>query len=388
LRDQFPSRLGAASLLFALAVIHPLRATAADTTALDILARFTPPTGELDPVMSALAAGRLTTHVPALVAGQRAPAPVATGYVIQGSDLAGFDVTDTPEGRAEIAAYVLRLQERGQPAPADLSVFSLPDIQVSGSTGTPDPDDLQNLPIDTAPVDSLHEGDGALTSLLVLPGCAPKPELVGGVVDGTQVFTTTVFATAPATTMNTCDIPQPSRTIGVADGDPTYDSDAWGPAGGNCWSRKQNNTAWFDPCYKWFHRTDDGNGSRDTYALTQYGTGKSKSVWDLNSLEVRSWREKNTPDQQWDDWSPRSDQDIGHCQTTTVGVDVNGAYIEQSANICDAWDIDKGQAAASFANTWRGSANRHERDTASFIATNVPNGYVPHDLVRYDYYAS
>ncbi len=138
------------------------------------------------------------------------------------------------------------------------------------------------------------------------------------------------------------------------------------------------------PCYKWFHRTNDGDGNRDTYALTQYGTGKSKSVWDLDSLEVQSWREKGTPDQDWEDWSPKSDQDAGHCTTTMVGVNINAAYIEQSGTVCEQWDIAKGQEPADFANRWRGTVNRHERETAMFIATSVPNGYVPHDIVDYD----
>lgn len=390
MRNRLRARCGATAVVVTLSILHPIHATATDTTASGILARFTPPDGQLGPLLSALAAGRVATHVPPLATGQVVPASVANGFVIQASELDGFDVTNTVEGQAEIAAYVLRLQERGQSIPAGLSVFSLPSVQKHGA-GIPDADDIGNLPIDTGPVDSLHEGDGPLGSVLVLPGCAAKPDLVGAVVEGTRVIATTMFAATPTSSTalaNTCDVPQPSRMVGLPGDNPTYDSDAWGPAGGTCWSRKQNNTAWYDPCYQFYHRTNDGESSRDTYALTQWGTGKSKSVWDLDSLEVRSWREKNTPDQQWKDWSPRSDQDAGHCTTTTVGVNVNAAYIEQSANICDQWDIDKGEAPASFANTWRGSTNRHEREAASFIATSVPNGYAPHDIVRYDYYAS
>lgn len=388
--DQLRTRGSAAALLAALTVLHPIHATASDTTTSDILARVTPPDGQLDPVLSALAAGRITTHIPPLAAGQIAPDPVVNGYVLLGSDLDGFDITHTPQGQAEIAAFVDRLRARGEAAAVDaFLVFSLPDVkgEIDRGSGSIDPNDV---PIDAGAVNALTDGDGGpLSSAVVVPACAPRPELVGAVLSaaGELMVKTTIQTAANVGTMNVpCDIPQPTRSVNSAN-DPTYDSDAWTPAGGFCWERKQNNTAWFDPCHKWFHRTDDGNPYRSTYALTQYGTGKSKGIYELDELEVQSWRKTGTPDQDWEDWSPRSDMEVGHCETKTVGVNVAAAYIEKSATLCETWDIHKGEDPADFATRWRGDVSRSERETAMFIATSVPNGYAPHDIVDYDYYA-
>ena len=390
-------RTGAAFALAVTAMLHPVRANATDAVAADILARFTPPNGEHDPLLAALAAGRITTDVPPLRPGQVVPDAVTYGYVIRGTDLDGFDVTNTVEGRAEIAAYVLRLHARGESVPSGFTVFSLPDVKRDGIAddvgvdplhGDVDPGDIGSLPIDTAPVDDLTEGDGPLSSALVVPACAPRPSLVGAVLDRNGIVVKTTVAVTPGigNASVPCDVPQPSRMVSNAQ-DPTDDSDAWTPTNGYCWPRKQNNTAWFDPCYWFYHRTNDGIPDRDTYALAQWGTGKSKSIWYLDSLEVQSWRQKGTPDQDWMDWSPRSDQDAGNCRSTAVGVNVAAAYIEKSATLCDKWDIHKGAEPADFANRWHGDAHRSERETAMFIATSVPNGYTPHDLVEYDYYA-
>lgn len=167
--------------------------------------------------------------------------------------------------------------------------------------------------------------------------------------------------------------------------------DEWRPAGGlGCMERKQNNTAWYDPCSWWYEHMDDGNSGRWTWGLVQYGTGKSKSAWLLTSLEVQSWRKNGTPDQDWIKWSPDSDQDTGGCTGATAGVNVKAAYLEVSKTLCEQWDIHKGEQPADFANRWRSgfhSINRKERATASVIATDTPNGYLPYDMVSFDYYA-
>ncbi len=357
-----------------------------DEVAQDLLARYTPPDGNLDPLMAALAAGTITTDVPPLAPGELVPQAVPTGYVIQSSELGGFDVTNTPEGQAEILAFTNRLRERGEPTAARIHyrVFSLPGIST-----VQNPRDL--VPGDTALIDSLFEDGGPLGSSLVVPGCATI-ELVGAVeLENNSIYVKTLLSSAPnvpsaQSSQPGCDIQNPLEVMGV---DGPGDTDEWTPAGGlGCLERKQNNTAWFDPCSWWYHRTDDGIADRDTFGLEQYGTGKSKGVWTLDILEVQSWRKSGTADQDWVAWNPRADIDQGNCTTTTVGVNVNSAYLEQSAQICDKWDVDKKDEPADFANRWRGNAHRSERDTAMIIATSVPNGHSPHDYVDFDYYAT
>lgn len=373
-------RLCAATVALAGLTVAPTGPATADDAALAIVAEFTPPDGELNAVLVALADGSINGDIPPLAVGQVVPAPVSTGYVNTAEDLPGFDVTAKPQGQAEIAAFVERLRVRGEVPHAVYRVFSLPDV-VAGDPTHPD------LPVDTQPVDDLREGEGPLSSSIVVPGCV-TPELVGAVIGAdARISTTTVFTTLPRSSLG-CDH-DPGAIVGNATGtDEPATGTGWTPAGGlGCVSRKQNRTAWYDPCSWWYHRSDDGNGQRDTYGLDQYGTGKSKTGWTLDLLEVRSWRKTGTPDQDWLDWSPRADSDAGNCRSETVGVSVYGATLENTSQHCDVWDIDKGEEPADFANDWDGSAKQKERDTASMIATNVPNGYVPTDYVRFDYYA-
>lgn len=221
------------------------------------------------------------------------------------------------------------------------------------------------------------EDESGVGSVLVLP-TGTSVALVGAAWNDAMVQVTTVLSTTPV---------DPSLLEGQPD--PTA-GDKWRPAGGlRCMSRKQNDTAWYDPCSWWYEHMADGNDSRWTWGLVQYGTGKSKGIWKLKSLEVQSWRKAGTPDQDWIKWSPDSDMEAGHCSSITVGVNVKVAYLEVAKSMCDQWDISKGEQPADFANRWRSTygAGRTERSTASVIATDTPNGYVPHDLLSFDYYA-
>lgn len=385
---QLLARVGLAAVM-GLSLLQPVHATAADDKAADLLAEFSPPDGVLDPVLAALAEGRLATRVQPPRPGEVAPPPVVNGYAIRGADLAAFDATATAEGQAELAAYVDRLSNRGADIPADLRVYVLPDVAAGDA---PDPGDL---PVDTSAVDALSDPDedGPLASTIILPGCAPLPDLLGAVIlpDG-SVYVKTTAATSPAGPgtlpgSTPCDFQVPGGDL-VNEGPGGYDPDEWTPAGSLCWARKQNKSAWFDPCYEWFHRTDDGDANTQTYALAQWGTGKSKGIFKLRTLEVESWPKDGSVAQAWKDWSPRSDQDAGDCRGTTVGVNVMAAYIERSATICSRWDISKENPRVHFANRWRGEVRRKERETASFIASAVPNGTVPQDVVDYDYHAT
>jgi hypothetical protein len=407
LRNLIRSRGGLAAILVAVAALCPASATAQPSSkAEQIIARFGRPGGQQDPVLAALAAGTISTDVPGISPGEVAPPSVPNGYVLEGGDLGRFDVTNTPEGQAEIAAFVKDLVARGEVRAAGRAyvAYSLPDVQVPEVDVPSSPNDvLGAAPVDTGPIDSLSEGEGPLSSSLVVPSCV-TPALVGAVLDGTGVQITTLFSTnpvprevvngdvnaqAPGCDVETVESPV-TPYLGALDdmaGEPG-DNDQWTDAGGlGCLRRKSNNTAWYDPCSWWYHRTNDKNPKRDTYGLKQYGTGKSKSTWNLFILETRSWPVDGSPWQEWVDWGPRADSDYGSCANDTAGVQVAGAYLEHTTTHCEQWDIDKGGQGGEFANDWKGKKRRAERDTAMTIATSTSNGYVPNDYVRFDYYA-
>lgn len=231
-------------------------------------------------------------------------------------------------------------------------------------------------PVGTDPVNSVY--DGVLGDVLVLPVGAGLGTVAAAWDDGVMQMTT-ILETTPLASLS----PMVGSLTQYGPGDAQ-----WDPAGGQgCARRKSNNTAWYDTCQWWYHLAKDGNADRQTWSLMHYGTGKSKGAWKLNSLEVRSWRKTGTPDQDWIDWSPRADEDHGNCSSSTVGVNVNAAYLEHTSTHCDLWNIDKGAEPADFANVWMGNVRRSEREVAGLIATNTPNNYVPVDYIRYDYYA-
>lgn len=366
-----------------------------------VLDRFSEPGSAPDAVLDALATGTIDVETPTLVSGQVAPPPVENGYVIEGSALAALDVTRTPEGQAEIAAFTNDLLARGlrHAAAQSFVVYSLPQVRSTPTIGPVDPDDtIGSLPLDTGPVDGLSEGSGPLSNALVVPGCDALA-LVGAVSTNAGTIVSTVLETVPAvgnavtglkniacalSTPNVLNVPTPVDSM---TGDPS-DSDQWTNAGGlGCMRRKSNGTAWYDPCSYWYHRTGSVN-NKEVWGLKQFGTGKSKGANYLRSLEARSWRKGGTASQTWNDWAPKADSDQGNCITQTVGINVNGATLEQSAQHCDKWDIDKGSEGGAFANTWRGSTYRSERATDAVIATSTAPGYYPTDYVRYDYEAA
>lgn len=409
----------------------PAGADALSPEIAEIISTYAKPDASLDPVMRALRDGQITLGPAPPPPGSTMPASVPTGYLILRQDLPSYDITDTPEAQEEIARFLARLKDTPGVStnPNDYLVYLLPDIVVPPlpqptvnprplptvspealpsvsptalpSVGTygklpnirvgplPSPtipslgdsaevieDPAHALPIDTGVVDEVIEAeDGPLSSALVVPATAPV-ELVGAVYADNVIYVKTLLSSSP--------VPGVEQT--VPEDDPSG-SARWEPAGGlGCLRRKQNRTAWFDPCSFFYHHTNDGDRYKQTYALKQFGTGKSKGAWDLNGLEVESWRKKDTAEQWWMDWDPGADSDF-NCQSQTIGINVRAVYLESTHLHCEEWDIDKGSAPADFSNWWRGDVPRKERETAALIATSVKNGEWPVDYVDFDYYA-
>lgn len=221
--------------------------------------------------------------------------------------------------------------------------------------------------------------DGTLGDVVILPIGTSVAE-VSAVWHESMLKVSTVIVDTPLAPAGSLILTGSDQ---VPEGEP-----GWAPAGPtHCYDRKSNNTAWYDPCRAWHTLSKDGDPNRKTWAHKQWGTAKSKGSFSLDRFEVKAWRKAGTPDQDWLDWSPRADADHGNCSSGTIGVNVNSFYLEHTANQCDEWDIHKGAEPADFANLWRGTAWRKERDVAAMKSTSTPNGYSPTNYVRYDYYA-
>jgi hypothetical protein len=313
-----------------------------------------------DSVLAALADGRLVRNVPAPPPGSVTVSSVPVGFALTGDQLAPLDVSATPEAAQEIDAFVSRLRSRG--------------IETNGTGWT-----VYALPsIDGLPVTSETDGDGPMSSVLIVP-TGTRVDLVGAVFEAGQLHAKTAV-----TTTSGGRAPQDGRMHAMSASDSaTFTRDG----GLGCLERKQNNTAWYDPCQEFYVLDNDGDLARGYWASEMRGTGKGKSLWTLNSLQVSSRRADGTPQQEWVDWDPGADAEFG-CRPQTVTVGYAGASVDITQQHCEVWDINKGEEAADFANWWRGHQRRKERETAAMTLTKLHNGDLPTLSLSFDYYAN
>lgn len=236
-------------------------------------------------------------------------------------------------------------------------------------------DPLVALPIGGDPVTDVT--DGLLGDVVILP-VGVGMRTVGASWDEGMLKVTTILRDTPVAPQVAIDmVPRPTNN------DPQ-----WDPASDRyCYPRKSNNTAWYNPCRQWYTLAKDGNPDRTSWNHLQFGTAKSKGIWNMTKFEVKAWPVKDSAYQYWLEWSPEADEDHGHCSSGTVGVNVNAAYVEYASQHCDEWDISLGSIGGDFSNSWRGNTNRSERNVAAMKATSVANGKTPNNYVRYDYYA-
>jgi hypothetical protein len=324
------------------------------------------PEDPIDPVLSSLANARLVRDVVAPSPGQVTVPAVPLGFAFTGVQLGPLDITGTPAAALEVEAFTDRLHRRGvDTSGTTWTVYTLPAVKDApdadpGGAGT-------------------SEVDGPLGSALIVPA-GTKVELVGAVFEHGELHTKTMFTASPDG--------RASGTREMSAMAAPSDSDSFVRDGGlGCVDRKQNNTAFYDPCQDFFFLENDGDPARRYWASQMHGTGKGRGLWTLNSLEVSSRRSDGSAPQEWVDWDPGADATT-NCHTQTVSVSYAGAGLSLDQQHCEEWDIDKDADGADFANWWRGHVRRKERETAAMTLTRLQNGDLPKLLVSFDYYAN
>jgi hypothetical protein len=333
---------------------QPAEAVSADR---GLLENLMSPSDPVDPVVAALSEGRLIRDVAAPVAGAVLLPAVRYGFALTGEQLGKLDITSTPEAGLEVDRFVARLRGRGIDPAGSFTVYSLPPIQEA---------------IDAAPAQGA-DGDGPLDSVLIVP-TGTKVVMAGAVFEEGQLHTKTVFESSGE---------QPVRAMAAPP-----DAQGFRRAGGiGCTQRKQNNTAFYDPCHEYFVQENDGDPNGQYWASQLKGTGKGKGVWTLNSLEVSSRRKEGSAAQQWVDWNPGADENTS-CRSQPITVSYAGVGITFDKQHCEVWDIDKDADGADFANWWKGHIRRKEREVGAQTLTRLDNGAVPTLLVSFDYYAN
>ncbi|MGH2651319.1 MAG: hypothetical protein ACRDHK_08930, partial [Actinomycetota bacterium] len=111
------------------------------------------PGDPLDPVLSALADGRLVREVTAPLPGEATVPAVPLGFAFTGSQLGVLDITATPPAAAEVQAFTDRLKRRGiDMSGTEWTVYALPPVQSALALAPREQDD-----------------DGPLSDVLVVP---------------------------------------------------------------------------------------------------------------------------------------------------------------------------------------------------------------------------
>jgi hypothetical protein len=320
------------------------------------------PGDPIDPVLSALADGRLVRDVVAPLPGAATVPAVPLGFAFTGPQLGVLDITATTPAIAEVRGFTDRLRRRGiDPSGTEWTVYALPPIEAAPAVAPGEQD-----------------GDGPLGDVLVVPR-GTQVNLVGAVFEDGQLHAKTQLTATGAAPR------QHRRFQAVAD--PSASAQFQRAGGIGCVERKQNNTAWYDPCQDFWLHQNDGDPNAQYWASQMRGTGKGKSVWTLNSLEVSSRRTEGSAPQEWVDWDPGADANT-NCRNQTISVSYAGAGVSFDKQHCEMWDIDKDQDGADFANWWRGHVRRKERETGALTLTRLANGDVPVLRVDFDYYAN
>lgn len=153
---------------------------------------------------------------------------------------------------------------------------------------------------------------------------------------------------------------------------------SWGnPVASACFSRITDTWTYMDHCYQMWKESNDNSSTRDFFALRHWGTAFPNSPWVLNSASVSSKPTSSSSAQSWSDYSPTSGQSGGSCKTVGVSIDNPVGGLSYSVQMCEEWEIAKGNPAVTFSQYWIGPGTRSSRAVEYMIAVNVVQGGWP-----------
>ena len=152
---------------------------------------------------------------------------------------------------------------------------------------------------------------------------------------------------------------------------------SWGnPVAGGCFSRISDTWSYLDHCYQMWKESNDGSSTRDWFALRHFGTAFPNSPWVVNSAFLSSSPTSSSSAQNWWEYSPLNGH-TGSCTTETIGITSPVGGISHSLQVCEEWDIAKGNPTVSFALGWYGPGTRSSRGLDYEISIYVAQGGWP-----------
>lgn len=254
------------------------------------------------------------------------------------------DITDTPEGRAQVAAAIALRAERGQRQSrgelrvfrfgADGHVVAPRGIRVLGASATTDPDGRTAIRVDVqvaAPDAAVAVRRPALSATLAGP--------------------------------------------------------AWQWLGGDCFDVLSSTFGYSVSCYALSRVVSDGSATRDYWALEHWsvtgpdfngGLTPNAKIYDSWIATVRA---PSSPVMSWMDWSPRGDK-TGSCQPIGLSITVLKLPMSGTYEMCEQWDATWYSEGGRFRNQWRCGCFfpfgvSGDREVAYLEAVSVANGMAP-----------
>ncbi len=193
---------------------------------------------------------------------------------------------------------------------------------------------------------------------------------------GTEFAPTSVALPDGTATVSSAPTTSSVRVARMAAPAATTASGSWSLAGQACFSRITDTWTWLDHCYWMWQLANDGDTTRDWYALEHFATMHPNSPWVGNWAKISSSPTSGSAAQTWADWSPRGDYNQS-CHTITVGITSPVGGISFSTNQCEVWDMTKGNPAVTYDLAWIGPGVRQDREVGYQISVSVPQGGWP-----------
>jgi hypothetical protein len=188
-------------------------------------------------------------------------------------------------------------------------------------------------------------------------------------------MTVTLESGASATALVPITAPAPNLKVAAsADAQALTASPTWNFQLQQCFARISDTWSYIDHCYALYKMANDGDATRDYFALQHYSTAGPNSPWVLNWAKIQGVA--FGPAQTWMDWSPKADFN-GNCQTVNLGVTVKAVGLTLAVDRCDIWDMTKQNPAVNYNIVYFSPGQRNDRELSFEIAVSVAQGAWP-----------
>lgn len=158
--------------------------------------------------------------------------------------------------------------------------------------------------------------------------------------------------------------------------EPTAVSPYWLERESSCFAWIRNGSAYLAPCYYIHQLMNDGDGTRDYFALKFRATSGGGRRWDA---WLESIRPSSSARQYWYDWAPGGDV-TSNCQNVSLGFPVLGVIATMTSTRCERWDMTLWEDPGHFRNKWNCDCwfgIDADREVAFQIAVKMNQGTTP-----------